>query len=126
MSLINDYAAMEQQMKDLQARMERLQSDGRLQQELEFKENLEALMKEYDKSASYVVKLLDPAAYMKGGSVSPRGGRQRRPRRVKVYKNPHTGEVLETRGGNNKTLKQWKEEHSAEEVESWLEEVREP
>lgn len=126
MSLINDYAAMEQQMRALQERMERLQGDERLQHELEFKERVEALMKEYDKSASDVVALLDPTAHMKSGSTSPRGGRQRRPRRVKVYKNPHTGEVLETRGGNNKTLKQWKEDHSAEEVESWLEEVREP
>jgi hypothetical protein len=38
----------------------------------------------------------------------------------KVYKNPHTGEVVETKGGNQKTLKEWKAEHGSDTVESWL------
>lgn len=32
----------------------------------------------------------------------------------------HTGEVIETKGGNHKGLKEWKSEHGAETVESWL------
>ena len=44
----------------------------------------------------------------------------RKPRQVKVYKNPHTGEVVETKGGNHKTLKEWKAEHGSATVESWL------
>jgi len=44
----------------------------------------------------------------------------RKPRALKTYKNPHTGEVVETKGGNHKTLKKWKVEYSSEEVESWL------
>jgi hypothetical protein len=39
---------------------------------------------------------------------------------LKVYKNPHTGEVVETKGGNHKTLKEWKAEHGSATVESWL------
>ncbi|WP_256219368.1 DNA binding protein, partial [Pseudomonas sp. NBRC 111133] len=39
---------------------------------------------------------------------------------VKVYKNPHSGEVVETKGGNQRTLKAWKNEYGAEVVESWL------
>jgi hypothetical protein len=39
---------------------------------------------------------------------------------VKVYKNPHTGEVVETKGGNHKTLKEWKAQHGTAIVESWL------
>jgi hypothetical protein len=39
---------------------------------------------------------------------------------VKVYKNPHTGEVVETKGGNHKTLKEWKAEYGSDTVESWL------
>jgi hypothetical protein len=38
----------------------------------------------------------------------------------KVYKNPHTGEVVETKGGNHNQLKEWKAEHGSETVESWL------
>ena len=41
-------------------------------------------------------------------------------RTLKVYKNPHTGEVVETRGGNNKTILHWKAEFGNEEVVSWV------
>jgi hypothetical protein len=43
-------------------------------------------------------------------------------RSVKVYKNPHSGEVVETKGGNHKVLKEWKAEYASEQVESWLSE----
>jgi hypothetical protein len=46
--------------------------------------------------------------------------RNLKPRQVKIYKNPHTGEVVETKGGNHKTLKEWKAEHGSATVESWL------
>lgn len=44
----------------------------------------------------------------------------RRPRQVKTYLNPHTREEVQTKGGNNKKLREWKEKHGAEEVQSWL------
>ena len=43
----------------------------------------------------------------------------KRARKVKQYKNPHTGEVIETKGGNHKTLKEWKAKWGPEAVESW-------
>lgn len=39
---------------------------------------------------------------------------------VKRYKNPHSGEVVETKGGNHKIIKQWKQEHASDAFESWL------
>jgi hypothetical protein len=39
---------------------------------------------------------------------------------LKVYKNPHTGEVVETTGGIHKALKEWKAEHGSATAESWL------
>lgn len=48
-----------------------------------------------------------------------RKNRPAKPRDVKVYKNPHNGEVLQTNGGNHAVLKNWKAEHGAEVVESW-------
>lgn len=44
----------------------------------------------------------------------------RKPRQVKVYKNPYAGEVVENKGGNHKTLKEWKAEYGSTTVESWL------
>ncbi|ERS83423.1 MULTISPECIES: histone-like nucleoid-structuring protein, MvaT/MvaU family [Halomonas] len=126
MSLLNDYMQMEQQLKELQANLDKLHNDKRLQTELEFKEKLEALMKEYDKSAADVIALLDPkpaAPAARAASPSSTGGRRKR--KLKIYKNPNTGEVVETRGGNQKTLKAWKDEFGSDTVESWLVRVEE-
>ncbi len=125
MSLLSEYMQMEQQLKELQSNLDKLQNDKRLQAELEFKEKLEALMKEFDKSAADVIALLDPkpAAAASKPATSASGGRRKR--KLKIYKNPNTGEVVETRGGNQKTLKAWKDEFGADTVESWLVRVEE-
>lgn len=122
MSLINEYLQQEQQLKALQEQLDKLQNDPRLKAELEFKDKLEALMQEFNKSAKEVIELLDPkpaakAAAAPAASASAGG---RRKRKLKIYKNTTTGEVVETRGGNHKTLKAWKEAHGNDTVESWL------
>ncbi|MGE7959709.1 histone-like nucleoid-structuring protein, MvaT/MvaU family, partial [Pseudomonas sp. NPDC089530] len=43
----------------------------------------------------------------------------KRARKVKQYKNPHNGEVIETKGGNHKTLKEWKAKWGGDVVEGW-------
>ena len=116
-SLLTTYTQQEQQMKELAEKLEKMKSDPRLQAEIEFKDKLEALMKEYDKSAADVLSLLNPQPTPSSSGASTG---VRRKRKLKIYKNPHTGEVVETRGGNQKTLKSWKEEHGDETVESWL------
>jgi hypothetical protein len=99
--------------------MEKLQNDKRLKAELEFKNKLEALMREFDKSTADVIALLDPKP-ASGGAKSASTGSGRRKRKMKIYKNPNTGEVVETRGGNQKTLKAWKDQFGGDTVESWL------
>jgi len=42
-----------------------------------------------------------------------------RKRPMKTYKNPHTGEVVQTRGGNHKTLNEWRKKHGKEAVQGW-------
>lgn len=44
---------------------------------------------------------------------------KRAPRKVKCYTNPHNGEKIETKGGNHKGIKAWKDEYGASTVESW-------
>lgn len=126
MSLIQTYQQAEAEMKRLQEQMEELQNDERLQTELEFKSQVESLMEEYGKSVSDVVSLLDPQGRLRP-SMAPKAksGGERKKRKLKVYRNPETGEVVETRGGNQKTLKAWKLQYGADRVESWLERVEE-
>ena len=123
-SLLNDYMQMEQQLEQLRTRLEKLQNDDRLKAELEFKEKLESLMSEFGKSTADVIALLDPSSRSTSGKAAPASD-GRRKRKLKIYKNPNSGEVVETRGGNHKTLKAWKEEHGADTVESWLVRVEE-
>ncbi|XEG74724.1 DNA binding protein [Pseudomonas sp. abacavir_1] len=121
MSKLAEFRAAERALADQLAYLESLKNDNSLKKEIEFEEKLKALMGEYGKSLRDIVAILDPSV---AGAVSARGARtshpKRRERTVKVYKNPHTGEVVETKGGNHKVLKAWKAEHGNDVVESWL------
>ncbi|WP_160288237.1 histone-like nucleoid-structuring protein MvaT [Pseudomonas knackmussii] len=119
MSLINEYRATEEAIKELQDRLKSLEQDDKLKKELEFEGKLRALMGTYGKSLRDIIALLDPDAKL---TKSPRAAKStgaKRARKVKQYKNPHNGEVIETKGGNHKTLKEWKAKWGAETVESW-------
>ncbi|WP_163574692.1 histone-like nucleoid-structuring protein, MvaT/MvaU family [Halomonas faecis] len=124
MSLLSQYVQKEQQLKQIQEELEKLENDERLKAELAFKDKLEALMREFGKSAADVINLLDPQGGTKPAAKPPAGG-GRRKRKLKIYKNPNTGEVVETRGGNQKTLKAWKDQYGQDTVESWLVRVEE-
>ena len=120
MSLINEYRATEEAIKELQARLQNLQQDDKLQKELEFEGKLRTLMGEYQKSLRDIIALLDPESKMKaprGAAAKPVG--TKRARKVKQYKNPHNGEIIETKGGNHKTLKELKAKWGGDEVETW-------
>ncbi|OLO06762.1 H-NS histone [Salinicola sp. MH3R3-1] len=118
MSLLSEYTKKEQLLKQLSEELKALESDQRLKNELEFKDKLEALMTEYDKKAKDVIDLLSPDDTRSVPQSSTANGRRKR--KLKIYKNPNTGEVIETRGGNHKALKAWKDEHGSETVEGWV------
>lgn len=70
MSLINEYRATEEAIKELQARLANLSQDDKLKKELEFEGKLRTLMGEYSKSLRDVIALLDPESKL---SKAPRG-----------------------------------------------------
>lgn len=121
MSIINEYRSTEEEIKKLQERLKQLSQDSKLQQELEFESKLRVLMGEYQKSLRDIIALLDPESrlFKAAAPVKTAAPTSKRARRVKQYKNPHTGEVIETKGGNHKALKEWKASWGAETVESW-------
>jgi len=121
MAKINDYYQKKQLMEKLAAELEKLEKDQALKSELEFENKVRELMKQFDKSPKDVLQILaaiDPT--IAGGKVeAPAGTRAKRP--LKTYKNPHTGEVVKTRGGNHKTLNEWRDKYGKEAVQSWQE-----
>jgi hypothetical protein len=124
MSKAAEYRALERQIAEQVQALEVLKGSSALQKELEFEDKLRKLLGEYGYSLRNIIALLDPQAgkisgVAVAGQVDGRKG-QRAPRAVKRYVNPHTDEVVETKGGNHSILKAWKSEYGAAEVESWL------
>jgi len=121
MAKINDYYQKKQLMEELAAELAQLEEDQTLKAELEFENRVRDLMKEFDKSPRDVLQILaaiDPS--VSGASAeAPAGGRAKRP--LKTYRNPHTGEVVKSRGGNQKTLNEWRRKYGKEAVQSWQE-----
>lgn len=123
MNVLTEFRATEEAIKELQARLSSLSQDDKLKSELEFEGKLRNLMGHYQKSLRDIIAILDPDTKLgKGIKVGKGGSVSRKPRELKTYKNPNTGEIVQTKGGNHKVLKAWKIEHGSETVESWLEE----
>lgn len=120
MSLINEYRATEEAIKELQARLQSMSADDKLQKELEFESKLRALMAEYQKSLPSIIAILDPEARSSKVARASKTTGTKRPRKIKQYKNPNSGEVIETKGGNHKVLKEWKAKWGSDVVESWV------
>ncbi|MEQ6884379.1 histone-like nucleoid-structuring protein, MvaT/MvaU family [Salicola sp. Rm-C-2C1-2] len=126
MGKISTYYEKQQAVKQLQDELQKMEEDKELRKELDFKEELNQLMEKYGKSGKdmlEVLSALDSSVKNKleqgGGSSSANDGRKKRP--LKTYRNPHTGEVVQTRGGNHKTLNAWRQQYGKEEVARWQE-----
>ena len=117
MSKLVEYRELERQLAAQVALLDSLRNDPALQKEIDFEEQLRALLGEYGKSLRDVRGLLDPI--MRSADRLPAKG-QRKARLVKSYRNPLTGEVVQSKGGNNKTLGAWKAQFGSDEVESWV------
>ncbi|AGN79101.1 MULTISPECIES: histone-like nucleoid-structuring protein, MvaT/MvaU family [Pseudomonas] len=120
MSKLAEFRAAEKALQEQLSALEALKNDSGLQREIEFEEKLKSLMQEYDANLGKVIAILDPASVQRKSFTSPDSNRQqRKPREVKVYKNPHTGETIETKGGNHRQLKEWKAQWGGDVVEGW-------
>ncbi|OAS07646.1 transcriptional regulator [Pseudomonas putida] len=120
MSKLAEFRAAEKALQEQLSALEALKNDSGLQREIEFEEKLKSLMEEYGVNLGKIIAILDPASSLRKINARPEGDRQqRKPREVKVYRNPHTGETIETKGGNHRQLKEWKTQYGGDVVESW-------
>ncbi|WP_282410919.1 histone-like nucleoid-structuring protein, MvaT/MvaU family [Pseudomonas sp. PS02303] len=119
MSKLAEFRQLEKHLAEQLQALEALKGDAGLKKEMEFETKLRALLAEYSYSLPNVINLLDPKAGRRAPAAEVKSG-SRKPRQVKVYKNPESGEVVETKGGNHKILKEWKAKYGSAKVESWL------
>lgn len=120
MSLIAEYSRLQQEIATLQARHDLLKSDPKIKQEMEFETKFRDLLAQYGKSLRDVISILEPVSHKSGKSTAASSGKVRKQRTVKIYRNPLTGESVESRGGNNKLLASWKTQFGHDEVENWV------
>lgn len=120
MSKLAEFRQLEKHLAEQMAQLEALKGDAGLAEEIKFEEKLRNLLGQYGKSLRDVIAILDPASLNRKGAAPVAAKATRRERVIKVYKNPHTGETIETKGGNHRQLKEWKSEFGADTVESWL------
>ena len=119
MSKLAEFRQLEKHLAEQLQTLETMKGDAGLKQEIEFETKLRALLTKYGYSLKDIINLLDPQAARRATAVQLQSG-TRKARQMKVYKNPESGEVVETKGGNHKILKEWKAKYGSEKVESWL------
>lgn len=120
MSRLAEYRKLEQTLAAQLAQLEQMKSDDALKREIEFEQKLRSLLEKYGVGLREVISILDPQAGQTARSPKTSEKLTRKARVVKIYKNPHNGETIETKGGNHRLLKEWKQKYGAEQVESWV------
>ncbi|MDD1148817.1 DNA binding protein [Pseudomonas sp. TNT2022 ID357] len=120
MSRLAEFRKLEQQLATQLAELESMKSDSGLKKEMEFESKLRALLGEYGFSLKNIINILDPEAGSRTSTSKAAPAKTvRKAREVKIYKNPNSGELIETKGGNHPQLKEWKTEFGVDVVESW-------
>jgi hypothetical protein len=126
MTAIMDYLA-------LMGKMKKIENDTSLDRDARFYQEFVALKARYNFSATDVLRLLRPAASVASPSLvddlfevllsEERLAAAANPstKPLRRYRNPHTGEVVQTRGSNHTRLKAWKRQYGADVLPNWRE-----
>lgn len=131
MSLIATYHEKKRILDKLTRDLHELEKDRDVKNASLASDQLNKVIAENNISAHDAILLIDPdgeavreiarkEAEMKGTR------RKYSKRKVVTYKNPHTGEVVENKGGPNKALAVWRDKYGKEVVESWIIETSAP
>ena len=114
-------AQLEKQLAQLEKELKSIENSAAFRKENAVKRALANLMKKHGCSKADLIALLqdDSSAPAKRGK-KPAASGMRKPRKLKIFRNPNTGETVETRGGNHKVLKAWKAEHNLANIDEWL------
>lgn len=120
MSRLAEFRQLEQKLAAQLAELEAMKDSSELKKEIEFETKLRDLLSKYGFSLRDIINILDPQNARRGATPAGVEKAPRRARQTKQYKNPHNGEIIETKGGNHKLLKEWKSQYGSSEVETWL------
>ena len=120
MKVSSKKAALEQQLAQIEKELKSIERSAAFKKENAISRALNNLMKKHGCSKNDLISILqgNSAAPAKRSVAS--SSKTRKPRKLKVFKNPNTGEIVETRGGNHKVLKAWKTQYKLADINEWL------
>lgn len=111
---IKDVLKMQLEIESLEKQLGELSKDSdTVKKALSFRDELNQLLEKHNFNYDDLVEMLQ---------IEPPKTEKKRTRKYFIYRNPHTGEVVRTRGGNHVTLKEWRKKYGPEAVDSWKEE----
>ena len=113
-------AALEQQLARIEKEIKSIESSTAFKKENAINRALNNLLKKHGCSKNDLISILQGDSTEPSKRSLASSSRTRKPRKLKIFKNPNTGETVETRGGNHKVLKAWKSEYSLANIDEWL------
>ena len=125
MSILGKKKALENQIAQIKKELKSIEQSATFKKEAAVFRGLIGLMKKHNCSESDIVRILESNGSFNSRRDQKADKKPQRKRRVlKIYENPKTGEVVETRGGNHKTLKAWRMQNPSIDIETWIIETR--
>lgn len=110
---IKDVLKMQREVEEMTERLNKLSTESEaVKKALAFREELNDLLQKHKFSEDDLREMLQVSSPKKS---------QSRTRKQFIYRNPHTGEHVKTRGANHTKLKEWREKYGADVVDSWKE-----
>ena len=124
MKVTTKKVAIEKQMARLEKELKSIENSAAFKKENAVKRALTNLMKKHSCSQNDLIALLQTDESEPSKRRKKPAPTKRKPRKLKVFKNPETGETVETRGGNHKVLKAWKAQYKLSNIDDWLVETK--
>ena len=117
-------AQLQAALAKLKKEIETLEKSESYKNEQSLIRGVEKILSKHGKTKAELITFLSDGSATMASEKPAKSKAARKQRKLKVYKNPHTYEVIETRGGNHKVLKAWKAEYLTQNIEEWIIEER--
>ena len=115
---------MEAALAKLKIEIKNLETSESYKNEQSLIRGVEKLLNKFGKTKAELIAYLSDGKTTKVTAKKTESTNTRKRRKLKIYKNPLTNETIETRGGNHKILKAWKNQYPTQNIEEWIIEER--
>lgn len=124
MQSITKKAQMEADLDKLRQDIASLEQSESYKNELSLIRAVEKLLHKFGKTKAELIAYLSDGKTTKVTTKKAESTNTRKRRKLKIYQNPLTNETIETRGGNHRILKAWKNQYPTQNIEEWIIEER--